>query len=166
MIGPPVTNLRYINDYLYIVILPGRESGKNTLTFCAGVNITRFTPITRGLHGLSSNPVIRGLQRVKHGVSSLALSKGATPRAVRGNDCAGVKPSTDTWYSELLRIENAQGSLPDEIISFSVISLVEKIITGCCLHVSPPDRLLSPETLQGFLESLSTASAYNPYASD
>jgi len=37
----------------------------------------------QGLHGLSSNHAIRGLQRVEHGVSSLALSKGAPPRAVR-----------------------------------------------------------------------------------
>ncbi len=147
-------SLRYSNDFLYIVMLPDRKAEKNALIFCAGVNITRFTLITRGLHGLSSNPAIRGLQRVKHGVSSLALSKGATPRAIRGNDCSGIKPAAGTWYAEILRIENAPASLPDEIISFAVISLVEKIITGCCLPVSPPDRLLSPEDLQVFLESL------------
>ncbi len=111
-------------------------------------------PITRGLHGLSSNPIIRGLQRVKHGVSSLAISKGAVPRAIRGNGCAGIKPATDTWYSELLRIEKASGSLVDEIIPFAVLSLVEKIITGCCLHDVLPDHLPGPEERQQFLESL------------
>jgi|MudIll2142460700_1097286.scaffolds.fasta_scaffold637091_3 hypothetical protein len=54
-------------------------------------------------------------------------------------------------------MKNAPGSLPDEIISFSVISLMGKIITECCLQVSPPDRLLKPEALQRFLESLSPA---------
>ena len=85
---------------------------------------------TRGLHGLSSNPAIRGLQRVTHGVSSLALSKGATPKSVRGKDCAGIASTRDTWFTELLHIENAAGLHPDEIIMFAVTSLVGKIVTG------------------------------------
>ena len=76
--SPVLTHAR-INDFLYMAILPDRELKKDALIFCAGVNITRFTPVTRGLHGLSSNHAIRGLQRVEHGVSSLALSKERPP---------------------------------------------------------------------------------------
>ena len=147
----------YINDFLYVVVRPDNAAGQHSLIYCAGVNITRFREITRGLHGLSSNPAIRGLQRVKHGVSSLALSQGGTPKDVRGKDCAGIAPTRDTWYSELLRIEGAPDSLPEEIVSFAVMDLVEKILIGCCLNIAPPDHLLGPDDLQKFLESLITA---------
>jgi hypothetical protein len=112
MIWSTVLTYTYINDFLYMAILPDRELKKDALIFCAGVSITRFTPITRGLHELSSNPAIRGLQQVEHGVSSLALSKGAAPWAVHGDDCAGIKPASDTWYW-LLLMNNAPGSLPE-----------------------------------------------------
>jgi hypothetical protein len=144
----------YLNDFLYVVIRPDTTGDTDALIYCSGVNITRFTLITKGLHGLSSNPAIRGLQRVTHGVSSLALSKGATPKAVRGRHCAGITPTDDTWYTEQLRIEDTSGLLPGEIITFAVMSLMEKIVTGCCLNVRPPDDLPKPEKLQLFLESL------------
>jgi len=87
---------------------------------------------------LSSNPSIRGLQRVKHGLTRLSLAKGLTPKSVLGKDCAGIAPTKDTRYTELMLIEDAPGSLPDEIISSAVISLLEMIVTGCRLNIHPP----------------------------
>lgn len=144
----------YINDFLYVVLRPDDTSGGDVLIFCSGVNITRFRALTRGLHGLSSNPAIRGLQRVKHAVTGLALSEGATPRAVRGKECSGTAPTDDTWYTEILRIESAPPSLPPMIVPFAVSALVEKILTGCCLNIPVPSPLPDPAELQSFLESL------------
>ncbi len=144
----------YLNEFLYVVIRSEHPAGSGDLVYCSGVNITRFSAITRGLHGLSSNPAIRGLQMVKHGVSSLALSQGATPRNLRGKDCTGLAPTADTWYSEILRIENAPSSLPGQIVPYAVLGIVEKILTGCCLKVEQPVRLPEPAELQEFLSSL------------
>lgn len=144
----------YINDFLYFVILPDNRGGKDALVCCSGVNIDRFSPLTKGRHGLASNPVIRGLQLVKHGISALALSNGAIPKFVRGNDCAGIAPTEETWFTELLLIEKAAALSPDDIISFSVRSLMEKIFTGCRLQYRPPDKLPAPDELEVFLETL------------
>ena len=149
-----MTPREYINDFFYFVVRPDNRGGKDALICCSGVNIDRFYPLTKGRHGLGSNPVIRGLQLVKHGISALALSKGAIPKFIRGNDCAEITPSGETWYTELLLIDKAAALSPDDIISFSVRNLMEKIFTGCRLEHQPPDKLLIPGQLQAFLETL------------
>jgi hypothetical protein len=102
-----------------------------------------------------SNPSIRGLQLVNSGVRSLALSNGATPKAVKGDYCAGIVPPKDGWYKDLLLIENASESLPDEIISYCVINLLRKIFNASGLRdVKLPDKLLSPDELQSVIEAL------------
>ncbi len=143
----------YKNDFLYFVIRPDESRGKGALVYCSGVNIVRFSAITRGRHGIG-NPSMRGLQLVNFGVRALALAKGATPRALRGNDCAGIAPTKETWYTELLLIENASGSFPDEMINYCVINLLRKIFKACMLEVELPDTLPAPGDLQDFLEPL------------
>lgn len=144
----------YINEFLYFVIRPDTNKGKGTLIYCSGINLFRFLPITGGRHGLCSNPALRGLQLLNHGVRALVLTKGATPKAVRGNDCAGIAPTKETWYTEILLIENAPESLPDEIISYCVMNLVKKISNACLLEVKLPDKLLKPDELQEFIETM------------
>lgn len=156
MTGPEEFAFR--NDYLYFVVRPAPERGTEAWIYCSGVNVTRFSTLTRGLHGLSSNPVIRGLQLLKHSVSRLAISRGARPRLIRGRDCAGMAPTPETWYSEILLIENAPPSLPDEIITFCQKDLIERIIMNCCPGIKQPDRALSSEELQIFITSLSRSS--------
>jgi hypothetical protein len=95
---------------------------------------------------------MRGLQLVNLGVRDLALSKGATPRTIRGKDCAGSAPPSGDWYGELLLIENAPESLPDEIINYGVMDLLRKIFKACMLDVALPDKLLKPDELQVFIE--------------
>ncbi len=89
------------------------------------------------------------------GIRNMALSKGATPKAIRGDDCAGIAPTKESWYGELLLIENAPDSFPEDIINYGVINLLKKITKACMLQdANPPDRLLEPKELQGFIESM------------
>jgi hypothetical protein len=145
---------KYINKFLYVTVTADRRSGKDVLVCCSGVNVDRFSPITKGRHGIGSNPAVRGLQLVNFGVRDLALSRGATPRALRGKDCGGTAPTVDTWYTERLLIENASASLPDEIIMYSVMSLLKKIFKACMLDIQLPDTLLKADELQVFIETL------------
>ncbi|MBI5847337.1 MAG: hypothetical protein HZB31_05205 [Nitrospirae bacterium] len=151
----PLKKYEYINDYLYFVVRQAPERGSNAWVYCSGVNITRFSTLTRGRHGLSSNPVIRGLQLLKHNVSRLAISHGARPRLIRGRDCSGIAPTQEAWYSEILLVEDAPASLPAGIIALCTEDLFEKIIVSCCPEMKHPGRPLAPEELQTFIAGLS-----------
>lgn len=145
---------RYINDFLYFVIKPW-EGG---LVYCSGVNVTRFSPIIKGRHGICSNHAIRGLQLVNFGVRDLGLARGAVIRPLRGNACAGIAPTQDIWYTERLLIESSPASFPDEVINYAVVNLVKKVTKACCLDDSdPPEGLTQPSELQAFLEALCRA---------
>jgi hypothetical protein len=146
----------YINDFLYFVVRPDESRGKGSLLCCSGVNIERFAPITRGRHGLSSSPAVRGLQIVRLGISALALENGATPKTFRGKECAGLAPTTETWYVDVLLIENAPESFPSEIIEYGVLKLLESIFRACRLEVNLPDKLPEPGELQEFIEEQSS----------
>jgi len=156
MTGPQ--GFEYRNDYLFFVVRPAPERETNAWIYCSGVNVTRFSTLTRGRHGLSSNPVIRGLQLVKHSVSRLAISRGARPRLIRGRDCAGIAPTPETWYSEILLIEDTPASLPVGIIVFCQEDLIERIVANCCPEMKKPDRALSSDELQIFITGLSRSS--------
>jgi hypothetical protein len=145
--------IEYINDFLFVVMRRAENRDRGAWTCCSGVNIDRFAPLTKGRHGLSSNPAIRGLQIVKLEIKSLALSKGASPKTIRGNDCAGIAPTRDTWYTEILLIEDAAESLPDEIMNYSVMRLLESIFKACMLELQLPESLPRPDELQELLES-------------
>jgi len=144
--------VRYINDFLYFVIRPDLYGGKDVLIYCSGVNVSRFTPVTRGRHGIGSSPVVRGLQLVNLGVRDLALSRGATPRALRGNECEGIVPTKDTWYTERLLIENAPGSFSDEVLHYCVTNLLKKIFKASMRELQLPDAFPEADELQLFIE--------------
>ncbi len=156
MISPQA--FEYINDYFYFVVRPTPERGANAWVYCSGANITRFSALTRGRHGLSSNPVIRGMQLIKHNVSRLALSQGAQPKLIRGKDCAGMAPTQEAWYSEILLIEDAPHSLPPDIIGLCSLDIFEKIIVHCCPEMKHPGKALSAVELQSFIDGLPLSS--------
>ncbi len=120
----------YINDFLFFVIKPDQGTDSGSYIYCSGADLFRFLPITKGRHGLDSNPAMRGLQLVNLGVREMALSQQVTIRPVRG-DCAGMAHNSGAWYSERLLIENAPASFPEEVITYGVINLVKKIIKAC-----------------------------------
>lgn len=147
-----MTGHSYINDFLYFVVRHDENRGKGALICCSGVNLERFALLTKGRHGLGPSPAMRGLQIVRLGVSALAIAKGATPKTLRGNDCAGIAPTKDSWYTELLLIENAPVTFPDEIIRYSVARLIESIFRACRLELPLPDKLPVPDELQKIIE--------------
>lgn len=140
----------YINDFLYFVI----KHEDDSLIYCSGVNIFRFLPLTKGRHGLGSNSALRGLQLVNLGVIDMGLSKGWKAAKIKENVCTGLAPTDEAWYTERLLIENISESAPEEIITYGVVSLLKKIGKACMLPDSMPDKLLKPEELQKFIETL------------
>jgi hypothetical protein len=151
---PALQSSEYINDFLYFVIRPDEDRGKGAFLYCSGVNIDRFLPITKGRHGIGSNPAMRGLQLVNLGIRDLALSRGAIPKKTRRNDCAGIVPTRDDWYTEILLIEHAPTSLPDEMIDYGATNLLRKIFKATLLEFRPPDTLPKPDDLQKIIEDL------------
>jgi hypothetical protein len=145
----------YINAFMYFVLRPEPDRGEHVLLYCSGVDTFRFLPITRGRHRPSANPAVRGLQLVNLGVRSLSLDHGAKPKAIRGDDCSGIVPPKDGWYKDLLLIENAPESLPDEIIRYCVINILRKIFNACLLlEEKLPKELLPPDKLEAYIEKL------------
>jgi hypothetical protein len=145
---------KYINDFLYLVVKPAKSRGDRTLLYCSGINYDRFYPITKGRHRACANPAMRGLQLSNFAIRALAISKGAVPKAIKENICAGTAPKKDSWYTERLLIENAYDSLPDEIIELGVLTLMKKFTNSLRLEEAPLETLPSPNELQNFLASL------------
>jgi hypothetical protein len=149
----PPQSLAYRNAFLYFVVRVDERRGDTALIVCSGINAVRFSPITKGRHGIG-NPSVRGLQLVNLGIRDLALKRGATPRALRENVCAGLAPAEDTWYTERLLIEGASAPFSREIIDYSVMNLLKKIFNACMLEVQLPEEVPTQEELQDFLEAL------------
>ena len=143
----------YINEFLFFVLKPDQSKTDGAYIYCSGADLFRFLPITKGRHGLNSNPAMRGLQLVNIGVREMALKEGVLIKPVPGN-CSGIPPTSGGWFSERLQIENAPESFPYEIIKYGVVNLVEIIIKACTLTDIAPEILLEPHELQEFLQGL------------
>jgi len=144
----------YVNDFFYFVIKPDQESANGDLICYSGVNVDRFTPITKGRHNPMANPAIRGLQLIQYDIMALALKSGTTAKPIQGYRGKGLPPTREIWSTDCLRITNAPSSLPDIIINHCVVELLKKIDKACTLEATLPDTLLSPAELQVFLESM------------
>lgn len=144
----------YVNDFLYIVLKHDETKDPNTFIYCSGINLSRFSPITKGRYGICSNPAMRGLQLVNLDVRSLALSKGASIKTIRGNSCTEITPSKHGWYKAALLIENAPDSFPNEIVNYYVTNLLKIIGKACMIGAELPNEPLEPNELQSALESL------------
>jgi len=144
----------YINDFLYFVIKPDENGKEGDLICFSGVNVDRFTPITKGRHNPMSNPAIRGLQLTQYDIMAIALENGTTAKTIRGYRGKGLPPTKEIWSTECLAIKNAPTSLPDKIINHAVVEILKKIDLASTLEETMPDTLLSPHELQLFIESL------------
>jgi hypothetical protein len=145
---------KYVNDFLYFVIIPDENSANGDLICCSGVNVDRFTPLTKGRHNPMSNCAIRGLQLIQYDIMALALKNGANAKTIRGYKGRGLPPTDEIWSTESLLIKSAPLSLPDEIINHCVVALLKKIDRAGTRETRLPDKLLSPDELQAFIESL------------
>jgi hypothetical protein len=144
----------YINDFLYFVIKPDENSTNGDLICYSGVNVDRFTPITKGRHNPMSNPAVRGLQLIQYDIMALAIENGTTATTIRGYKSDGLPPTNELWSTECLRIKNAPTSFPDRILDHSVVELLKKIDLASTREATLPDKLLSPDELQVFIETL------------
>jgi hypothetical protein len=144
----------YINDFLYFVIKPDENSTSGDLICFSGVNVDRFTPITKGRHNPMSNPAVRGLQLIQYDIMALAIENGAVATTIRGHKSKGLPPTDDLWSTECLIIKNAPSSFPDRILNHSVVEILKKIDLASTRQATLPDKLLSPDELQLFIESL------------
>ena len=143
----------YINKYLYFVLRP--DGGKGSFSYCSGVDLYGFLPITKGRHRPMSNPVMRGLQLVNLGVRALALDSGARPKTVHDSSCSGIVQPKDGWYKEALIIENAAASLPEEIIAYCVVDLMKKTFSAICLPEDGlPRTLPRPDELEALIDAM------------
>ena len=152
----------YINDFLYFVIKPDQED----LICYSGVNVDRFTPITKGRHNPMANAAIRGLQLIQYDIMALALKNGANAKPIQGYRSEGLPPTKEIWSTDCLRITNAPSSLPDTIINHCVVELLKKIDKACTLEAALPDTLMSPYELQVFLESMCDQYSTSPRVFD
>lgn len=143
---------KFVNDFFYFIVQPDANRGPDVLICCSGVNLDRFAPLTRGRHGLAVSPSMSGLQNTRTAISSLALEKGARPRFIQGRDCAGIAPTQESWYTDLLVIENAPASFSEEIIRCGVTALIASIFKACRIPFHLPDPLPSPDELQRLIE--------------
>ena len=141
----------YINDYMYFVIRPQGGS----VELCSGVNISGFSALTKGRHGLSSNPAVRGLQLVGLDAKAMAQGRGAAIKTIRGRSCSAISVTTDDlWYSELMLIEDASEGFYEELLYFCSSSLIKKIIKACMFDDSLPQEPIMPEAMNNFIEGL------------
>ncbi len=142
----------YANDFFYFVVRPDESRGPDVLVCCSGVNLDRFGPLTKGRHGLAVSPSMRGLQNTRYKISSMVIEKGARPKFIRGKDCAGISAARESWYTDLLLIENAPESISDEIIRCGVTALITSVFKACRIPFQLPDPLPAPDELQRLLE--------------
>jgi hypothetical protein len=138
----------------YLFVIRPDESSAGDLICCSGVNVDRFTPITKGRHNPMSNPAIRGLQLIQYDIMALAIEHGTNAKPLHGYKCSELPPTGEIWSTECLLIKNAPPSLPDRILNHSVVELLKKIDKASMTGASLPDKLLSPDELQVFIESM------------
>ncbi len=152
--GRTVKSFEYTNDFLYIIIRQAPEHGPRTFLFCSGVNLTSFAPLSKSNFGICSNPAFKGLQLLRAAVSAFSNKKGIRPTSVVENSCAAITPRGDGWYRESLMLENVGDHMPQELVRFSVVTLVEKVLSVCVPGMKVPGFSPDPGKLQAYLESL------------
>ncbi len=149
-----VSPYEYKNDFLSIIIRPVPGGSPGAFLCCFSINISRFTTLSRGSFGICSNPAFKGLQLLRADVSAFAREKGVTPRSAGEKDCEDISPRGHGWYHENLLIEKATENVLQELLRFSVMSLVRKVLLVCKPDLKLPDEFPDPGALQKYLESL------------
>jgi len=148
------TVAKFVNDYLYVIFQTVSAGEKEKLYYCAGVNIFRFQPLTRGKHGNASNPSFRGLQLLRlRVVVPAVLDQGGSAQQICGDHCEPV-PTGDGWYSESLELSGVDESFGRDLLEPCVRSLVELILKVCFPGKKIPEDIYKPETLTAYLDSL------------
>jgi len=149
-----VPSHEYKNDFLSIIFRPVPEGLQGSFLCCLSINIARFASLTRSSFGICSNPAFKGLQLLRADVSAFALEKGVTPKSADEKVCADISPRGHGWYHENLMIENASEAFLQELMRFSVMALVRKVLLVCMPDLKLPDEFPDAGALQKYIESL------------
>ncbi|GAQ94179.1 hypothetical protein TAGGR_1358 [Thermodesulfovibrio aggregans] len=137
---------------MYFIIKP-LEDGKHI--YCSGVNLTKFSPITKGRHRLGQNPAVKGLQTLNNDIRAIIIENGASPETVKNLLCQHVKPiNEDLWYTESFLIHNYTESLGEKIKKFAPSELITKMFRAMLINESVPKGLSEIE-FQQYLYDLS-----------
>jgi len=148
------TVARFENDFLYVIFQRPSADVADRLLYCAGVNILRFRPLTRGKHGNASNPSYRGLQllRLRLLVPEV-LARGGRAERICGDHCEPV-PVGDGWFSESMELHGVGPDFGRELLPRCVRTLVELILGVCFPGRKIPDDIYEPARLARYLDGL------------
>lgn len=151
--------MEYVNEFMYFIIKPIDD---RRYIYCSGVNITKFSPITKGRHRLGQNPAVKGLQTLNNDIRALILENRANPETVKNLSCEQFKPSSeDLWYTESFIIHNYQAELGEKIEKFAPTELIRKMFRAMMLNIEIPEKLSSSE-LEEYLRKLSEKLRISP----
>ncbi|MCX8034260.1 MAG: hypothetical protein N3A00_02945 [Thermodesulfovibrio sp.] len=140
--------MEFINDFLYLVIKPFNDKKH---IYCSGVNITKFSPITKGRHRLGQNPAEKGLQSLNNDIRALVISNNAIPETIKSLSCPEVNPlKEDLWYTEAFLIHNYSEALGEKIKIYAPSELIRKMFKAMLINETVPEGL-SPQELQEYL---------------
>ncbi|ACI21749.1 MULTISPECIES: hypothetical protein [Thermodesulfovibrio] len=143
--------MEYINNFMYFVIRP---VDKQKHIYCSGVNLTKFSPITKGRHRLGQNPAVKGLQTLNNDIRAIVIENNATPETIKNLLCQQIKPlNEDLWYTESFLIHNYSQQLGEKIEKFAPSELLRKMLRAMLINENIPENLSSQE-FQTYLYSL------------
>lgn len=139
---------------MYFLLCP-RPEGAMSWLYCSGVSSSRFLPITRGRHGLASNPAMRGLQLTDLHLRKECNDHGARTSSVKGNPCDVHVPKGGDWYRQLLFIDDASAEVVEKLVSQCPVTLVGSIFQACMVSdYSVPAVTPPAEEFERFLEDV------------
>lgn len=144
--------MEFINDFFYFLIKPV-DNEKHI--YCSGVNITKFSPITKGRHRLGQNPAVKGLQNLNNDIRAIIIENKATPETLKNLLCNYVNPiKEDLWYTESFLIHNYSEDLGEKIKKFAPSELLRKMFRAMLINETVPENF-SPQEFQEYLYKIS-----------
>ncbi len=143
--------MQYANDFMFFII---KSIDSNKHIYCSGVNITRFSALTKGRHRLGQNPAVKGLQSLNHDIRAILIANNAVPETVKHLSCSSMIPLTnELWYTESFLINNYNESIGDKILQTAPAELLRKMFKSMILNENVPDNL-SAQEMQDYLYAL------------
>ena len=141
----------YINRFMYFIL----SSADDAWLYCSGVSMSQFLPLTRGRHGLASNPAMRGLQLNDLHMRQQLHENGAQTSNVKGNPCDIIVPKTGDWYRQLLIIQGANEVVVRRLAAEGPKRLVRSIFSACMIPtLVPPAPSGSAAEMEAFLTGI------------
>jgi len=144
----------YVNGYLYVNFRWSGEGEDAVLTYCGGVNIRRFRPLTWGRHGQFMNPAFRGLQLLRLRVVIPAVQQmGGTVTRIKENPCPQL-PEGEGWFRESFELKGVPEDFPDRHLVPFARELAYLVVKVCLPGAEIPADVSAPARLEAFLDSL------------